>query len=218
MRRAACAGVSTEPVRAGFSHTLSQKWNLCHCGAIDYNHIHARRNARAGAHGLRGRITASSVARIGNGDERIRVSGSFRESIMRTRWPITIAWLTACGICTGSVWAADGDGAAPCRAANAQSAPMPAIASPVLPGQGERAGVSGSTVRSFSNPGCAGAVLQGEHGSATVDGDRIELKSGTVYVNGESYGSVTPAQTVEYDVARGKRTLRVDGDVRIPAH
>jgi len=211
MRRAACAGVSTESDRAGFSHTLSQKWNLCHCGAIDYNDIHARRNVRAGAHEWHG-------WRVGNDDKRLRVSGSFRERIMRTRWPMTIAWLTACGICTGSVWAADGNGAAPCRAVNAQGAPMPAIASPVLPGQGERAGVSGSTVRSFSSPGCAGAVLQGEHGSATVDGDRIELKAGTVYVNGVSYGSVTPAQTVEYDVALGKRTLRVDGDVRIPAH
>lgn len=137
---------------------------------------------------------------------------------MRTLLPMTIAWLAACGIGPGSAYAADGNGAAPCRAATAHSAPMPAIPSFALPGQGETAGVSGSTVRSFSNPGCAGAILRGEHGAATVDGDRIELKAGTVYVNGVSYGSVTPAQTVEYDVARGRRTLRVDGDVRMPAH
>ncbi|MBY4866693.1 sugar ABC transporter ATPase [Burkholderia anthina] len=113
--------------------------------------------------------------------------------------------------------AADGGDTAPCRAASASSAPTPAIPSFASPGQGGAAGISGSSVRSFSRQGCAGAVLQGEHGTATVNGDRIELKAGTVYVNGVSYGSVAPAQTVEYDVARGKRTLRVDGDVRMPA-
>lgn len=95
---------------------------------------------------------------------------------------------------------------------------MPPIPSWALPGQDANAGVAGSMVRSFSSQGCSGAVLRGEHGTATVDGDRIELKAGSVYVNGVSYGSVTPAQTVEYDVARGTRTLRVDGDVRMPAH
>ncbi|WP_396333603.1 sugar ABC transporter ATPase [Burkholderia anthina] len=125
--------------------------------------------------------------------------------------PMTIALLAASGVASLFLFtqaaraATDGGDTAPCRAASAQGAPTGA------------AGISGSSVRSFSRPGCAGAVLQGEHGTATVNGDRVELKAGTVYVNGVSYGSVTPAQTVEYDVARGKRTLRVDGDVRIPA-
>ncbi|PFH20131.1 MULTISPECIES: sugar ABC transporter ATPase [Burkholderia] len=125
--------------------------------------------------------------------------------------PMTIALLAASGVASLFLFAqaaraaTDGGDTAPCRAASAPGAPIGA------------AGISGSSVRSFSRPGCAGAVLQGEHGTATVNGDRVELKAGTVYVNGVSYGSVTPAQTVEYDVARGKRTLRVDGDVRIPA-
>ncbi len=129
--------------------------------------------------------------------------------------PVTIALLAAFGVAslflfTQTARAANGGDTAPCRAA---SAPTPFVS----PGQSGADGVSGSSVRSFSRPGCAGAVLQGEHGTATVNGDRVELKAGSVYVNGVSYGSVTPAQTVEYDVARGKRTLRVDGDVRIPA-
>lgn len=132
--------------------------------------------------------------------------------------PMTIALLATSGFALlftqQAACAADGGDAAPCRAS---SAPTPAIPSFASPGQGGAAGISGSSVRSFSRQGCAGAVLQGEHGTATVNGDRIELKAGTVYVNGVSYGSVTPAQTVEYDVARGKRTLRVDGDVRMPA-
>lgn len=73
-----------------------------------------------------------------------------------------------------------------------------------------------TSVRSFSSPGCAGAVLKGEKGTATVDGDTIELKAGVVYVNGMSYGAVTPGQTVEYAVARDERTLRVDGKIRAP--
>ncbi|QTD95250.1 sugar ABC transporter ATPase [Burkholderia anthina] len=135
--------------------------------------------------------------------------------------PMTIALLATSGVALlftqQAARAADSGDTAPCRAASASSAPTPAIPSFALPGQGGAAGISGSSVRSFSRQGCAGAVLQGEHGTATVNGDRVELKAGTVYVNGVSYGSVTPAQTVEYDVARGKRTLRVDGDVRMPA-
>ncbi|MCA7967040.1 S26 family signal peptidase [Burkholderia cenocepacia] len=63
---------------------------------------------------------------------------------------------------------------------------------------------------------CSGAVLQGDRATATVDGDRIELRDGVVYVNGRSYGAVTPAQTVEYEAARDRRTLKVDGKVRTP--
>ncbi|AXL50065.1 sugar ABC transporter ATPase [Paraburkholderia caffeinilytica] len=74
-----------------------------------------------------------------------------------------------------------------------------------------------TTVRSFSTQGCSVAVLKGERGTARVGGDTIELKDGAVYVNGISYGAVTPAQTVEYDVTRDKRTLAVDGKARSPA-
>ena len=52
--------------------------------------------------------------------------------------------------------------------------------------------------------------------TATVNGDRVELRDGIVYVNGRSYGAVTPAQTVEYEAAHDRRTLKVDGVVRTP--
>ena len=74
----------------------------------------------------------------------------------------------------------------------------------------------GTSVRSFSTAGCSGAVLQGERATATVNGDRVELRDGIVYVNGRSYGAVTPAQTVEYEAAHDRRTLKVDGVVRTP--
>lgn len=73
-----------------------------------------------------------------------------------------------------------------------------------------------TTVRSFSTQGLDGAVLKGERGTARVGGDTVELKGGTVYVNGISYGAVTPAQVVKYTVTRDKRTLQVDGQVRSP--
>ncbi|KWH25056.1 sugar ABC transporter ATPase [Burkholderia multivorans] len=118
-----------------------------------------------------------------------------------------------CSIVCGVAHGAGGEDASPCRAANAAPPGMQLM----LP---DRPGVSTNaetTVRSFSTQGCAGAVLKGERGTATVDGDKVELKQGAVYVNGISYGTVAPAQTVEYDVARGTRTLRVDGEVRTPA-
>ncbi|WP_175896602.1 sugar ABC transporter ATPase [Burkholderia pseudomultivorans] len=120
--------------------------------------------------------------------------------------------LAGCSIVCGAAYGAGGEDGSPCRAANAAPPGMQFV----LPGQQGASMNSDTTVRSFSTQGCAGAVLKGEHGTATVDGDKIELKQGTVYVNGMSYGAVTPAQTVEYDVARGTRTLRVDGEVRTP--
>ncbi|MDN7436084.1 sugar ABC transporter ATPase [Burkholderia multivorans] len=118
-----------------------------------------------------------------------------------------------CAIVCGAAYGAGGGDASPCRAANAAPPGM----QPMLPDRQGASMIADTTVRSFLTQGCAGAVLKGERGTATVDGDKIELKQGTVYVNGISYGAVTPAQTVEYDVARGARTLRVDGEVRTPA-
>ena len=81
-----------------------------------------------------------------------------------------------------------------------------------------RAGSSRCRARRYaaSTAGCSGAVLQGERATATVNGDRVELRDGIVYVNGRSYGAVTPAQTVEYEAAHDRRTLKVDGVVRTP--
>ncbi|WP_431291432.1 hypothetical protein [Burkholderia cepacia] len=103
----------------------------------------------------------------------------------------------------GTVHAAGSMDAPPCSAAHAAD-------------QGGIAAMPGTSVRSFSTAGCSGAVLQGERATATVNGDRIELRDGIVYVNGRSYGAVTPAQTVEYEAAHDRRTLKVDGKLRTP--
>lgn len=117
--------------------------------------------------------------------------------------PMTIGLLAGCGISTGPLHAAGGMDAPPCSAAYAGD-------------PGGNAAMPGASVRSFSTAGCSGAVLQGDRATATVNGDRIELRDGIVYVNGRSYGAVTPAQTVEYEAARDRRTLKVDGKVRTP--
>lgn len=121
--------------------------------------------------------------------------------------PMTIALLAGSGI-----------GAAPLHAAGAMDAPpcSAAHAADRVGGNGANGAMPGTSVRSFSTAGCSGAVLQGDRATATVDGDRIELRDGVVYVNGRSYGAVTPAQTVEYEAARDRRTLKVDGKVRTP--
>ncbi|MDR8028686.1 sugar ABC transporter ATPase [Burkholderia cenocepacia] len=118
--------------------------------------------------------------------------------------PMTIALLAGSGI-----------GAAPLHAAGAMDAP-PCSAAHAADQAGGNAAMPGTSVRSFSTAGCSGAVLQGDRATATVDGDRIELRDGVVYVNGRSYGAVTPPQTVEYEAARDRRTLKVDGKVRTP--
>ncbi|KFG97791.1 sugar ABC transporter ATPase [Burkholderia paludis] len=117
--------------------------------------------------------------------------------------PMTIVLLAGCGISAGSLHAAGGMAAPPCGAA--QVADQDGVAA-----------MPGTSVRSFSTAGCSGAVLRGERATATVNGDRVELRDGAVYVNGRSYGAVTPAQTVEYEATNDRRTLKVDGQVRTP--
>lgn len=117
--------------------------------------------------------------------------------------PMSIALLAGCGIGAGSLHAAGDMDAPPCSAAHAAD-------------QGGQMAMPGTSVRSFSTAGCSGAVLQGDRATATVNGDRIELRDGVVYVNGRSYGAVTPVQTVEYEAARDRRTLKVDGRIRTP--
>ncbi|HDR9804434.1 TPA: sugar ABC transporter ATPase [Burkholderia cenocepacia] len=124
--------------------------------------------------------------------------------------PMTIALLAGSGIGAAPLHAAGAMDAPPCSAAHAADRVGGNGAN------GANGAMPGTSVRSFSTAGCSGAVLQGDRATATVDGDRIELRDGVVYVNGRSYGAVTPAQTVEYEAARDRRTLKVDGKVRTP--
>ncbi|WP_230945614.1 hypothetical protein [Burkholderia pseudomultivorans] len=149
------------------------------------------------------RICRASIRRIDGHAMEVGMNGLRSSAAM-----LCVGCSIVCGVAHG----AGGEDASPCRAANA----APPDRQFMLPDQPGAATNPDTTVRSFSTQGCAGAVLKGEHGTATVNGDKVELRQGTVYVNGISYGAVTPAQTVEYDVARGARTLRVDGEVRTP--
>ncbi|WP_249182036.1 hypothetical protein [Burkholderia cenocepacia] len=146
------------------------------------------------------RAGASTDPRSTNADHGPRTT----EITMNKLLPMTIALLAGSGI-----------GAAPLHAAGAMDAP-PCSAAHAADQAGGNGAMPGTSVRSFSTAGCSGAVLQGDRATATVDGDRIELRDGVVYVNGRSYGAVTPAQTVEYEAARDRRTLKVDGKVRTP--
>lgn len=56
--------------------------------------------------------------------------------------------------------------------------------------------------------------LTGENGHAELAGDRIEVKAGTVSVNGVSYGTVPKGAQVQYVVTSNARTLFVGGQPR----
>jgi hypothetical protein len=75
---------------------------------------------------------------------------------------------------------------------------------------------AGTSVSSSSTPDRSEATLVGTQGRARVGNDIVELKNGSVFVNGESYGSVTATQKVQYIVTAEKRMLLVDGEVRAP--
>ncbi|VWC73901.1 sugar ABC transporter ATPase [Burkholderia lata] len=119
--------------------------------------------------------------------------------------PMTIALLAGCGISAGAVHAAGG-----------MDAPPPRGVEQLADQNGIAAMPDGTSVRGFSLGGSSSTVLQGDRAIAVANGDRVELRDGTVYVNGISYGAVTPAQKVEYLVTPDGRTLKVDGAIRTP--
>ncbi|WP_321887900.1 hypothetical protein [Burkholderia cenocepacia] len=120
--------------------------------------------------------------------------------------PMTIALLAGGGIGASPLHAAGIMDALPCSAAHAADQ------------GGGNAAMPDPSVRSFSSAGCSGAVLQGDRATATVNGDRVELRDGVVYVNGQSYGAVTPAQTVEYEAARERRQVPARDAQHAPEH
>ncbi|WP_157201666.1 hypothetical protein [Massilia sp. Root418] len=65
--------------------------------------------------------------------------------------------------------------------------------------------------------GQAVGTLRGSSAIATVLDDKVELRDGAVYVNGQSYGPVPRNAEVKYVIRGGNRTLLVDGKPRKPA-
>jgi hypothetical protein len=60
------------------------------------------------------------------------------------------------------------------------------------------------------------ATIRGSSGVANIQGDKVELRNRTVYVNGVSYGAVLEVCEVKYVVTKTSRTLFVDGKARNP--
>ena len=60
------------------------------------------------------------------------------------------------------------------------------------------------------------AKLSGDGAKVTVAGDELEIKSGSIFVNGISFGLVPNSATVEYLVLPSGRTLSVEGTQRNP--
>jgi len=53
-------------------------------------------------------------------------------------------------------------------------------------------------------------------GSANMNGDKVELNNGVLYLNGQSYGAAANTSEIRYIVTASSRTLYVDGKARSP--
>jgi hypothetical protein len=60
------------------------------------------------------------------------------------------------------------------------------------------------------------ASFTAHNGVHKVNGDTVEVKDGSLSVNGVSYGQVEKNSLVKYSVKRNKKVLTVDGAVRQP--
>lgn len=63
------------------------------------------------------------------------------------------------------------------------------------------------------NDGVGEVLMRGE-GTSTINGDKVELSGGTLYLNGQSYGTVPKNSEIKYIVSGTSRTLYVDGKAR----
>lgn len=58
------------------------------------------------------------------------------------------------------------------------------------------------------------ATIKGRVGIAVINTDKVELRNRTVYVNGQSFGSVPEVCEVRYVLTKEGGTLYVDGQPR----
>jgi hypothetical protein len=84
------------------------------------------------------------------------------------------------------------------------------VSAPVLAEDGS----SSSSVR--WHDGVGEVVMRGQAGVSDLNGEKVELKDGVVYVNGQSFGKVPKHAEVRYVVSGTSRTLYVDGKARTP--
>ncbi|WP_156776866.1 hypothetical protein [Nitrococcus mobilis] len=62
----------------------------------------------------------------------------------------------------------------------------------------------------------AQATITGQNGLIIINGDRVEVKNGKLFLNGVSYGAVNERSVVKYTVQGNVKKLFVDGVARNP--
>jgi hypothetical protein len=75
-------------------------------------------------------------------------------------------------------------------------------------------GAGAASSSSSSSTGKNEVTLSGKTGIAELAGDKIELKDGTVFVNGISFGPVPAGAEVRYAINAEGRSLFVGGERR----
>lgn len=71
-----------------------------------------------------------------------------------------------------------------------------------------------STASVHWQDGVGEVVMRGAGGTSDINGEKVELKNGTVYVDGQSFGAVPKNSEIRYVVAGSSRTLYVQGKLR----
>lgn len=73
-----------------------------------------------------------------------------------------------------------------------------------------------STSTSVSIDGDQGKVSMRGDGIANILGDKVESRSGNIFINGVSYGAAPAGAEMSYVVTKTSRTLFIDGKPRGP--
>ncbi|MCO6440031.1 MAG: hypothetical protein J5I81_02855 [Nitrococcus mobilis] len=76
--------------------------------------------------------------------------------------------------------------------------------------------VSSSISTRSGSGSTAQASVSGQNGLIVINGDRVEVKDGKLFLNGVSYGTVGERSVVKYTVKGNVKKLSVDGVARNP--
>ncbi len=76
--------------------------------------------------------------------------------------------------------------------------------------------VSSSISMGSGSSSTAQASVTGQNGLIVINGDRVEVKDGKLFLNGVSYGRVGKHSVVKYTVKGNVKQLFVDGIARNP--
>jgi len=91
------------------------------------------------------------------------------------------------------------------------------LALPPKASNGSTSEGSSSTSIDASDTNRIVATIRGSSGIADVQGDKVELRNGVVYVNARSYGAVPSICEIKYIITKSQRELFVNGKPRTAA-